>query len=223
VQTTPCDGVRAGCEKSTALVDNVLYYRSASGICAFDGSLPVQVGKALGSAVYEHAVAGGCGSKYYISMEDEAGWHLFVYDTARKLWHREDELQAKGFYTYRNRLYCLAADGTFFAMSDPEGSECVSWMATTGPIGLSLPGSKYVSRLNLRLCVEPGAGVSLSVRYDHSPRWEPLYAVTGTDLNSFTVPIRPKRCDHIALKLEGTGKVKIYSLTQCIEKGSDVL
>jgi hypothetical protein len=96
-------------------------------------------------------------------------------------------------------------------------------MATTGPIGLSLPGSKYVSRLNLRLCVEPGAGVSLSVRYDHSPRWEPLYAVTGTDLNSFTIPIRPKRCDHMALKLEGTGKVKIYSLTQCIEKGSDVL
>lgn len=223
VQTTPCDGVRAGCEKSTALVDNVLYYRSCNGICAYDGSLPVPVGQALGQADYRNAVAGGCGSKYYISMEDEAGWHLFVYDAARRLWHREDELRAKSFCTWRNRLFCLDADGSFFPMTDPEGTETVPWMATTGPMGLSLPGSKYISRLNLRLSVAPGATVRLSARYDHSPRWEPLYAITGTDLRSFTVPIRPKRCDHMMLRLEGTGMVKVYSLTEYIEKGSDVL
>ena len=123
----------------------------------------------------------------------------------------------------RNRLFCLDADGSFFPMTDPEGTETVSWMATTGPMGLSLPGSKYISRLNLRLSVAPGATVRLSARYDHSPRWEPLYAITGTDLRSFTVPIRPKRCDHMMLRLEGTGMVKVYSLTEFIEKGSDVL
>lgn len=223
VQITPCDGVRAGCEKSLALVGNVLYYRSVAGICAYDGSLPVPVGQALGQVEYENAVAGGCGSKYYISMESRDGWQLFVYDTARKLWHREDELRAVAFCTHRDTLYCLTDDGRLLTLTGqgPAGEEVVSWMVCTGQLGLSLPGSKYISRLNLRLCVEPGARVSLSVRYDHSPRWEHLYDLTGTDLRSFTVPIRPKRCDHMVLKLEGVGGVKVYAITEIIEQRSD--
>ena len=34
VQTNMCRGVQKGCEKSLAIVDEVLYYKSFSGICA---------------------------------------------------------------------------------------------------------------------------------------------------------------------------------------------
>ena len=45
--------------------------------------------------------------------------------------------------------------------------------------------------------------------------------MTGTSLRSFSVPIRPKRCDHMKLKIVGKGDAKIYSITKTIEQGSE--
>lgn len=64
VQTTSCRGVRKGCEKSLAIVDEVLYYKSRHGVCAYDGSLPVEISQALGDVQYEDAVAAAIGSRY---------------------------------------------------------------------------------------------------------------------------------------------------------------
>ena len=42
VQTTACRGVEKGSDKSLAIVNEVLYYKSRSGICGYDGSLPIE-------------------------------------------------------------------------------------------------------------------------------------------------------------------------------------
>ena len=101
-------------------------------------------------------------------------------------------------------------------------TEPVDWMVETGRIGLSLPEMKYVSRLVMRLSMELGAQVSVYAHYDSSDYWEHLHTLTGTDLRSFSIPIRPKRCDHMQLRLEGRGNVKIYSITKAIEQGGDI-
>ena len=45
--------------------------------------------------VYFDAVGGAIGNKYYVSMRDVAEqWHLFVFDTAKRMWHKEDNLHA---------------------------------------------------------------------------------------------------------------------------------
>ena len=46
--------------------------------------------------------------------------------------------------------------------------------------------------------------------------------VTGTDLRSFTMPVRPRRCDHLRLRFEGEGKGMVFSLTKTYTHGSDV-
>ena len=46
--------------------------------------------------------------------------------------------------------------------------------------------------------------------------------MTGSSLRSFSMPIRPKRCDHLRLRIVGEGDAKIYSITKTVEKGSDV-
>jgi hypothetical protein len=44
----------------------------------------------------------------------------------------------------------------------------------------------------------------------------------GVSLQSFAVPIRPQRCDHLRLKIMGEGDAKIYSICKTIEWGSDM-
>jgi hypothetical protein len=111
VQDTACRGVQSGCEMSTAIVNEVLYYKARNAVCAYDGSLPVEVSYALGGEKYYEAVAGAHGNKYYIDMKTADGvYHLFVYDTAKRMWHKEDNLQADCFCSFGNELYCIDHD-----------------------------------------------------------------------------------------------------------------
>lgn len=226
IQDTACRGVQKGCDKSLAIVNEILYYKARSGICAYDGSLPAEASQKLGNAVYGQAAGGAVGNKYYICMEDSAGaWNLFVYDTAKGLWMKEDDLHASAFCACRGELYCMDANtGKILALlgsGEPE-EEAVAWMAQTGELGLSSPDMKYVSRLTVRLSMEVGAKAQFSVQYDLSDQWEPVCRLTGTSLRSFSVPIRPRRCDHLRLRIEGTGMAKIYSITKTIEQGSEI-
>ena len=97
----------------------------------------------------------------------------------------------------------------------------VEWMAETGVIGTDSPDKKYISRINIRMALEVGARVNVFVQYDSNGAWRNILSMTGVNLRSFAVPIRPKRCDHLRLRIVGTGDAKIYSITKTIEEGSD--
>lgn len=224
-QTVNCRGVQRGSEKSLAAVGEVLYYKSSSGVCAYDGSLPREVSAPLGDTPYHSATAAGLGNKYYISMADPQGvYHLFVFDTARGLWHREDNTRAGLWCRARNELYFLdCADGKIKTVlgTGEKAEEAVSWMAQTGCLGLSSPDSKYISRLNLRLRMDPGAKLTVYIDYDSEDRWTPVCTLECGTLRSFTVPVRLRRCGHFRLRLEGRGDVQLYSIVKTLENGSD--
>ena len=226
LQTTACRGVQKGCERSLAIVNEVLYYKARSGICAYDGSLPQEISTALGDKVYHNAVAGVLGNKYYISMaEADEKYHLFVYDTLKGMWHKEDNTQAADFCNCRGDLYYIdyadkqikTVKGTGVAEND-----AIAWEATTGIIGTDSPDKKYISRMDVRMSLQVGTRVVFSAEYDSSGEWEYLFMMAGTNLRSFAVPIRPKRCDHLRLRIEGIGEAKIYSICKTIEQGSDI-
>lgn len=227
VQTTACRGVQKGCEKSLAIVNEVLYYKARSGVCAYDGSLPTEISYAMGDSRYGNAVAGSHGNKYYISMQEEAegAWHLFVYDAAKGMWHREDNLRADSFCACREELYCIEHDSqkiiTMLGSGTPD-AEDVEWMAETGTLYLSYPDMKYISRLIVRMAMNKGSKVNFYAQYDCCDEWVHLDTVRATSLRSFSVPIRPRRCDHMKLRVEGVGEAKIYSITKTIEQGSDI-
>ena len=61
----------------------------------------------------------------------------------------------------------------------------------------------------------------IDAQYDSSGVWERLSSMTGTTLRSFAVPVRPKRCDHLKIRLSGEGDAKIYSFVKTVEEGSD--
>ena len=226
IQTTACRGVQRGCNKSLAIVNETLYYKSRSAVCAYDGSLPVEISAPLGEVNYSDAVAGVLGNKYYISMADGNGVsHLFVYDTHRGLWHREDNTKVKDFCNCRGELYYIDSGNkikTVIGKGDAAEQGDVEWMAETGIIGLDSPDKKYVSRIDIRLSMTVGARVFVHIQYDSGGDWEQVYAMTGINLRSFAIPIRPKRCDHIRIRISGWGESKIFSICKTIEQGSDI-
>ena len=100
LQTTPCPGVQQGCSRSLARVGQMLYYKSPTGVCAYDGAMPVTVSQKLGVMPCTRAAAGALGDKYYLCIqEEETTGRLWVYDTARGLWHREDDTRVRWFCT----------------------------------------------------------------------------------------------------------------------------
>jgi hypothetical protein len=207
----------------------MLYYKSRSAICAYDGSLPVEISSALGEVSYSNAVAGSLGNKYYISMADLSGKsHLFVYDAARGMWHREDELKAREFCTCRGDLYFI--EEPLGIIKAVQGSDCtkenmetsVDWMAETGIIGLASPDKKYISRMDIRVSMEMGTRIYIYAQYDSSDIWELVYNMVAPVLSTFPIPIRPKRCDHMRHRIEGHGSAEIYSICKTITQGSDI-
>ena len=225
VQTTACRGVERGSHRSLAIVNEVLYYKSTKALCAYDGSLPKEISSALGDEHYTDAVASAHGNKYYVSMKAADGsWQLFVYDTAKGMWHREDNTHALAMCSCRDELYYIDATGKKIKTIGGSGSSAesdVSWMVETGIIGAYTSDKKYISQLNVRMSLDLGTTVYFFIQYDSVGAWHPVCTTVGHSLRSFSIPIRPRRCDHFRLRIEGEGDAKIYSIAKTIEEGSD--
>lgn len=243
ITTSYCRGVQKGCEKSLAIVNEVLYYKSRDDICVYDGSSPISVSSALGPMRCKKAEAGALGSKYYIYMDryengTVSGSGTFVYDTSNGLWHKDSEENRQMFTYYDGTLYCwekgrkrvvgisMEKIRTKF---DPEND--FEWMAETGLIGLSYPNNKYVSKICMRLSMPLASTLSVDVMYDSSGEWkeeitiESKYEEDRRDtpafvkMRSYEIPILPMRCDHMRVRFRGKGDVRIYSISKVTEQG----
>ena len=225
LRETVCRGVQRGSHKSLAVVNETLFYKSRAGFCAWQGGFPQGVSEALGEEHYDSAAAGAAGGRYAVSMKDGSdNWHLFVYDIEKGLWMREDGLHVLQFAPLEGELYALAADGRLLALSGAAGTpeESVAWEAVSGVHSFETPDRKTLSRYDLRLRLAPGAQAAAYLEYDGSGEWLPCGTLSRTGFGTALLPIRPRRCDHLRMKLSGTGGMELLSVTRVLEKGSDV-
>ena len=226
IVTVPCSGVRKGAERTVAVADGVVYYLGNDGVYAFDGSMPVCVSRALGDKRYTGGVAGGESGRYWLSAADAAGeTELLVYDTQKRLWHRQDDTAAVAFARWNGEMTVLCSDGRLLDTSGTLGTAETgfSWSAESGDLGLYTPEHKYLSRLELRLKAAAGSTVKAYVCYDGDNVWEQVGGVSGEvgQTRGAVLQVRPRRCGHLRLKLAGDGPCRVYSAAAVYEKGSD--
>ena len=226
VTTTVCRGIQDGSWRSAVVVNEAVYYKSRSDVMMYDGSsTPTGVSAALGDILYSDARAGSVGGRYYISMMDRSQtWHLFVYDTKTGNWYREDNFHALGFGTAGDELYAIDEDNnTLVAMlgsiGTPEGT--LPWSATFGIFGTDYTGKKYLSRFNIRMQIDTGAEAKLEIQYDRSGDWKDMGRILGKGTRSFLLPVVPRRCDHLDVRISGKGRCRIYSVSRVLELSSD--
>ena len=232
ITNSPVRGVKKGSERSLVIVNETLYYHSRNGICAYDGSLPVSISAALGSGSYQNARAGTVGDSYYISMQKPDGsWELFVYDEASGLWHREDDTQVKWFARVGGELYFIAGDNALYTVNGStslyegdEGSlgeteDPVQWFCETGDMG----GGLHEYLAGLQFCFQLAAGSSVTVRLQYDGgEWEEIAQVTSSEKRVFTLPVIPKRCVFLRIRLEGTGEMQLYSIAKTTESATEL-
>lgn len=275
VQDTPVRGVMSGASDSLAVVNGVLYYYADGAVMAYDGSLPVPVSEKLGTLRgYGRAVGGVLYGKYYLYIADiQSGeYHneslnshgmarstnhaLYVLDTERGLWHKEDDVEITCMATgeddlvfvkvgeetvetdsgvsYRRLTYTLSSirgtarlnhtgdlDADAVHNWSPEETKSIGWSATSGVIGLETPDKKYLSKISIRLHLDEGASVRVSVEYDSLGTWKQVLATSAMQMKTLTVPIIPMRCDHMRLRLDGVGGCKVYSITKTFTEAED--
>lgn len=225
ISETVARGVQRGSGKSLAVVNETLYYKSREDICAYQGGFPTGVSEALGQELYGSAAAGAAGGKYYISMQDKAGeWQLFVFDISKTLWMHEDNLHAEAFARVDDELYCIAG-GKLIGLLGYSGTPetAVDWEAVSGITYYEYPGNKYISRYDIRLNMTKGARFEVYIEYDSTGEWQCGGGVTARrdGTKSYTFPVRPRRCDHMRLKLCGSGECRVFSVARVLEIGSD--
>ena len=222
---TACRGVQNGSHKSLVVVNETLFYKSVTDICAYDGSLPGSVSLQFGTERYFDAAAGCLGDKYYVSMRDRTGkYSIFVLDTARGFWHKEDTVHASYWARCNGDLYFINADSKRLeCVNGSVGTleNDVEWSATTGLMGYETVEHKYVSRFNLRMRLPVGSKADMYIQYDSDGIWHHAGHMEGMGTKTFMLPVRPRRCDHFQIRIEGFNEVRIYSFAKILETGSD--
>jgi len=233
-------GVQQGCHKSAVRVNEYLYYKSVFDVCVYADSEVAGISAALGTESYKNAVAGVCGNRLYLSMEDQEGaWQLLVYDTAAGVWTREDGTHAVGFAGCLTETFMLRADGELYALlpgeynkdffmvgsdytvyAQEETDEEVSWELRTGEILRELPDHKYIGKIQLYLELDPGARAEVALRRDGGA-WEKVQELSGGDQRRCTLPIYPRRCDRMEIRLTGVGHVRLVNWSKYVGYGSE--
>lgn len=226
VTTTMCRGVQDGSWQSLQVVGEALYYKSRTDVMQYDGSLPVSISAAFAGKQYYDGVGGAYGNKYYLSMRDNnEDWHLFVWDGAKGLWHKEDNFHAVAFAQVDDELYCINADtGELMAMNGTEGyaeTDDLYWEAEFGTFGYEYEARKYLSRFNIRLQMSPGAIARMYIQYDSDGVWHEQGELQASTLSTVMIPVIPRRCDHCKVKLTGIGHVRVFSIARVLEIGGD--
>ena len=231
LQELSANGVKAGCEKSIAMVDNTLMYLSTIGVMAYTGGYPEKCDQALGNVVLSEAEAGTDGQKYYLCAKENGGDRvLYVFDAIRGAWIREMEwdyrffsasggcLVAAGrFASSPDKVYVLA--GTLPGATMQEGLLQAS--AEFGDIMMQTMNRKSVHRVQLRLVIEAYTTVTVAIRYDSTGDWITVKELEAQMKQSVYLPILPRRCDHFRLKITGNGMWKIFGLGLDLRQGSE--
>lgn len=226
LSTTMCRGVQEGCWRSLAMVNELLYYKSRADVMVYDGTVPYAIGEKLGRERWYEASGAAYLDKYYLSMRTEdMQWSLYVYDTVKQLWHREDDSQIHHMANVQGTLYIITEDDSpaLMTIGGLTGVEegPFEWEVVFGVSGLNDPNQKYLSRYNIRAQLAAKASMSLWIQYDSDGVWHDMGTMRTPILRTFMLPVVPRRCDHMQLMIKGHGDARIYSISRTYMGGGD--
>jgi hypothetical protein len=216
-------------------IDEVLYYAGRDGVYAYDGSAPRLISYNLGDRQYQNAVGGTDGKRYYLSAENGDQWDLFVYDTVHGIWTREDDADVDDFAYFDGKLY-FAANNAVYTTTD--GNTPVSWRVVFPALTEGTLKRKRWKWIRLRVYLDEGATMRISYNpyspaakkdlasdYDEvveNLKFTRAAELTESGTHTVQIPLAPMRCDHLTIKIEGTGYGEVQALQRAFYAGSEV-
>ena len=243
-------GPEKGSSDSICFLDGVMYYKTRNGIVRFDGSSTSLISEELGNKVFKNAKACADDKKYFVSMEADGEAFLYVYDSTKGLWHKEDGLCPDVLFRKRGSVFAVTNEEesiiqrisgldelnvqgivTEKAEEVPEYelvedikiyNRGINWSAETGPIESGSVEHKYIQKLGMRYEIKERASLTVSVKYDNEEDWIHIFTRQGKKGEGATnITFKPRRCEKFRLRFEGEGESYIYALRRIVNEGSD--
>lgn len=117
-------GVEKGSSKSVVNMGDYLLYKAKDGIVQYSGGMAVLVSEnAFGNEKYIEAVAGKHRNKYYVSLKNiKGGNELFVFDTQKGIWHKEDDTAMLSTATYNDTMYYINEENNYIMCPDEDNN-----------------------------------------------------------------------------------------------------
>jgi hypothetical protein len=158
-------------------------------------------------------------------QSDDLKWHTYVLDTAKGVWHREGD-ERVAFMSSASGELVLAVEGAETTSLRTVGNrdkvkEDFQWSVTFGIMGFQSEQQKYLSRYNIRAQMSAGSHMKVEMQYDSDGKWHHMGTMKSPRLQTFLLPIIPRRCDHCQLRISGNGTINIYSVAREYENGGD--
>lgn len=216
-------GVKKGCSRSLVIAGEILYYVAKNGVMAYSGGIPSMISEPLGKRI-QTGVAVSDGQKYYLSAHcDDGSISLYVFDSYKKMWHREDDIDlvsaCLGDYAIgmtETNIWSLSP-----GCEDGKDEGRVSWMVEFADMVFGSPFKKGIAKLNLRLDPSGGGRAKIEIMYDSNRRWDVVKTIDRNRKHSDILPIVPHRCDHFKIRVRGQGVVDIYGMAVQYYHGSE--
>lgn len=211
------EGVAEGCSGSLTIVNETLYYVGVSGVYAFRGTRPTEIGKALKTPPRD-AVGGSDGQRWYLSGMQGNTPEMLTYDIGRGMWMREDETLAEAFAVVDNTVHFLSG-GVIYKTNQGDDPN-LEWYAEFVPFDETKVIRKRYIHLALRLDMSAGSKVTVEARFDGGS-WTTLLDEDAQVDVAKRVMFPPRRCDRMTVRISGTGTVKLRHMEREYYPGSE--
>lgn len=236
------DGIKDGCSNSIVRVGNYLIYYSKGGFVYYTGNQPERIDRQLGDKRYKNIFAGEKEGHYIAAIvEQETNkTYLLDYDMDLNQWYKHQDNNPRTFriinvsndlYTFHKELCDDELQHTFITCIGRNLNESqiatveddFKWYAESGWLIKEGTNKKYITKMLFKMHLDPDAEISISFKYDYNDEWEEVRTISNTDNYPKTeiISIIPQRCETMRYKVEGKGKVIIYSITYDISEGSE--
>lgn len=223
VYTYQIPGVKKGSEKSLKIINEVLYYKGVNGVYRYTGGTPELITDNFGLRRFSDGVAGTDGQNYYLSVLDEKNaWQLYVYDTLRGIWLREDSTQAIDFALLDGNLVYLDGGSKKLMKLGQDDTEegRVAWSAEFCKMDETTLGRKGYSKILLRADLDAGAWIRVEISQDDG-LFRQIYTGHNEKAKTLVLPILPGRCDNFRIRLSGKGRCMVKSMVREFSVGSE--
>lgn len=222
IVTSQVYGVQAGSERSICAINETLFYKGVGGVYAYSGGVPELVSGKFGTRRYFDACGASDGNRYYLSMRDGTGWHVFVYDVQRNLWVREDDTSCVDMAFHDGYVYFLTADGSLLRVDGNEDKSNIEWSVTFCPFNETMNERKGYSKFHLRLEMTAGSWLTVEQKRDIDTAWREIYTAHSERGRTVSIPVLPARCDSVEIRISGRGECLLRTFVREFFTGSDV-
>ena len=228
-------GVQDGSEGSMCIVNETLYYKGVNGVYAYNGGIPSLVSGKFGRRMFDSACATTDGDKYYIAMRDvtsdkqeDRTYGVYVYDIRKNSWAKEDNLDCvdmaydlQGVWMLTDPYVYLVQRGESYDVTS-DGNTQIPWSVTFCPFNEVMNERKGYSKFHMRLDLSEGASLLVEVKRNNDSKWNEVKTIKESSAQTVTIPILPKRCDSVEIRLSGKGVCKLRTFIREFYVGSDV-